>query len=130
MASRLAVFLAFVQLEHIEFALEALSVHIAGIHPELMAIVNYFEQTYLGLAQPFMLRSSEFDYQYGGSDPASATNIKTKIKFNINFNIKFNLLINIKFSVNFNGGFEPWLISAITIKTNIANLITCPIQGA
>ena len=48
MASRLAVFLAFVQLEHIEFALEALSVHIAGIHPELMAIVNYsaFEQTY------------------------------------------------------------------------------------
>ena len=52
LASRLVVFLAFVPLEHIESAFEALSMHIAGTYPELMAIVNYFEQTYLGLAQP------------------------------------------------------------------------------
>ena len=50
LASRLVVFLAFVPLEHIESAFEALSMHI-GTYPELMAIVNYFELTYLGLAQ-------------------------------------------------------------------------------
>jgi hypothetical protein len=52
LASRLVVFLAFVPLEHIESAFEALSVHVAGTYPELMAIVYYFEQTYLGLALP------------------------------------------------------------------------------
>ena len=52
LASRLVVFLAFVPLEHIESAFEDLSVHVAGTYPELMAIVNYFEQTYLGLALP------------------------------------------------------------------------------
>ena len=51
-ASRLVAFLAFVPLEHIESAFEALSMHIAGIYPQLMQIVNYFEQYYLGLAQP------------------------------------------------------------------------------
>ena len=40
LASRLVVFLAFVPLEHIESAFEALSVHVAGTYPELMAIVN------------------------------------------------------------------------------------------
>ena len=52
LASRLVVFLAFVPREHIESAFEDLSVHVAGTYPELMAIVNYFEQTYLGLALP------------------------------------------------------------------------------
>ena len=49
-ASRLVVFLALVPLDSIESAFEALSVHIASTYPELMAIVNYFEQYYIGLA--------------------------------------------------------------------------------
>ena len=57
LASRLVVFLAFVPLEHIESAFEALSMHIAGTYPELMAIVNYFELTYLGLAQLYGTRA-------------------------------------------------------------------------
>ena len=40
LASRLVVFLAFVPLEHIESAFEALSMHIAGTYPELMAGFN------------------------------------------------------------------------------------------
>ena len=31
--------------------------HIAGTYPELMAIVNYFELTYLGLAQLYGTRA-------------------------------------------------------------------------
>ena len=42
LASRLVVFLAFVPLEHIEPAFEALSVHVSSTYPELMAIVHYF----------------------------------------------------------------------------------------
>ena len=51
-ASRLVVFLAFVPLDSIESAFEALSVHIGSTYPELMKIVNYFKQYYLGLACP------------------------------------------------------------------------------
>ena len=36
---------------------QALSMHIAGTYPELMAIVNYFELTYLGLAQLYGTRA-------------------------------------------------------------------------
>ena len=47
-ASRLVAFLAFVPLDSIEDAFEALSIHIAGVYPELLAVVNYFEISYLG----------------------------------------------------------------------------------
>ena len=43
-------FLAFVPLDSIEDAFEALSIHIAGLCPELLAVVNYFENSYLGQA--------------------------------------------------------------------------------
>jgi len=48
-ASRLVVFLAFVPLDRVEDAFEALSYYIAEKYPELMVVVNYFEKTYLGL---------------------------------------------------------------------------------
>ena len=41
----------FTPLDLIESAFQAL-LYIAGTYPELMAIVNYFELTYFGLAQP------------------------------------------------------------------------------
>ena len=52
MASRLVVFLTFVPPEHTKTAFEALSKHVCTSYPELMQILNYFEQNYLGLAQP------------------------------------------------------------------------------
>lgn len=57
-ASRLVAFLAFVPLNCIEDAFEALSVHIAGTYPELLAVVNYFENNYLGQATPEGPRTS------------------------------------------------------------------------
>ena len=51
LASRLVVFLAFVPPEHTETSFEALSIHVCTCYPELMQIVNYFEQNYIGLAQ-------------------------------------------------------------------------------
>ena len=48
-ASRLVVFLAFVPLESIEAAFEALSVYVISIYPALLDVLNYFEKTYLGL---------------------------------------------------------------------------------
>ena len=55
LASRLVVFLAFVPPEHTETAFEALSIHVCTSYPELMQIVNDFEQNYLGLAQPSLM---------------------------------------------------------------------------
>jgi hypothetical protein len=48
-ALRLVVFLAFVPIAYVKSAFEALSVHISSTYPELMVIVHYFEQNYLGL---------------------------------------------------------------------------------
>ena len=64
LASRLVVFLAFVPPEHIETAFEALSIHVCTSYPELMQIVNNFEQNYLGLAQPDGTRTG-FKYKIG-----------------------------------------------------------------
>ena len=61
LASRLVVFLAFVPHEHTDTAFEALSIHVCTSYPELMQIVNYFEQNYLGLEQPDGTRT---DYKY------------------------------------------------------------------
>ena len=47
-ASRLVVFLAFVPIDFIDDAFEALSYYIAGRFPALMSVVNYFEKVYLG----------------------------------------------------------------------------------
>ena len=49
-ASRLVAFLAFVPLQSIDDAFEALSVHISSSYPALMDVVHYFEKNYLGLA--------------------------------------------------------------------------------
>ena len=57
-ASRLVAFSAFVPLSSIEDAFEALSVHVAGTFPELLAVVNYFENSYLGQATPEGPRTS------------------------------------------------------------------------
>jgi len=48
-ASRLVVFLAFVPLESIDDAFEAISYYIAEKYPQLLYVINYFEQTYLGV---------------------------------------------------------------------------------
>ena len=64
-ASRLVAFLAFVPLSSIENAFEALSVHVAGTFPELLAVVNYFEKSYLGQATPEDPRTSpKFPVQF------------------------------------------------------------------
>ena len=57
-ASRLVVFLAFIPLDRIEDAFEEISLYIAGNYPVLMYVVNYFEQSYLGLANIDGSRSS------------------------------------------------------------------------
>jgi hypothetical protein len=50
--------LAFVPLANIENAFEALSIHIAGLYPELLALINYFEHSYLGQETPDGSRNS------------------------------------------------------------------------
>ena len=52
LASRLVVFLAFVPPEHTETAFAVLSKHVCTSYPEVMHVVNYYEQNYLGLAEP------------------------------------------------------------------------------
>ena len=64
-ASRLVAFLAFVPSSSIEDAFEASSVHVAGTFPELLAVVNYFENSYLGQATPEGPRTSpKFPVQF------------------------------------------------------------------
>ena len=51
-AARLVVFLAFVPLTSIEDAFEDISYYMALNYPQLMGIVSYFENTYLGANVP------------------------------------------------------------------------------
>ena len=51
-AARLVVFLTFVPISDVEEAFFELTFYIQSKYPQLMAIVNYFENTYLGVITP------------------------------------------------------------------------------